>query len=192
MMNYRHTILSKSLPFFYIIICVFILLNSCKNEATKISVKNPSPYFTNFFSEHEEGILKSISFNSQAGEIKKIEKSKLYESSNDHLFYEFSYPKDSTPFEEYANIHYYFNEANTLDIITADIYLNDSIQEQQLKNNLIDYYTQQFGNPKTDDYGYTTWNASKKEKKTDKEYSYSVAIKKLKDDYGINLEYLKE
>jgi hypothetical protein len=127
-----------------------------------------------------------------AKQVKKSEDSKLYESSPDHLFYEFSYPKDSTIFSEYANIHYYFNENNQLDIITADIYLNDSIQERQLKDNLVEYYTIQYGNPETDDYGYSTWKAVGKDKQSEKEYTYSVAIKKLKEDFGLALEFLKQ
>jgi hypothetical protein len=118
--------------------CIFLFnLAACQQNNNKATIENASPYFSNFFTGNEDAVLRGIQFNCTPDELKKLEKAKLYESTPDHLFYEFSYPKDSTTFSEYANIQYFFNENNQLDIIIAEIYLNDSTQEQQLKNNLI-------------------------------------------------------
>ena len=136
--------------------------------------------------------MRGVDFNLSPEELKKLEKSKLYEVTGDHLFYEFSYPKDSTPFSEYANVEYFFDENNKLDIITTDIYLNDSAQEEKLKSSFIQYYNNRYGSSEMDDYEYDVWNATFKDTKSGMKYKYTVALKPLENDNGITLEYLRE
>lgn len=171
---------------------ILFVITSCQHNRYRDAVKNPSPYFTHFFTGSEENVLRDVNFNSTQDELKKTEKSRLFESTADHLFYEFSYPTDSTAFSEYANVQYFFNEDNQLDIITADIFLNDSLQENQLKNNLNEYYNLRFGSPETDDYDHNVWKGSFKDAKSDKKYNYTVALKELTGDYGITVEYVRE
>ena len=136
-------------------------------------------------------MLRGVDFNISQDELKKIEKSKLYESTSDHLFYEFSYPKDSTPFAEYANVEYFFDENNKLDIITTDIYLSDSFQEVTLQKKFIEYYNKRYGNSKNDDYAYDVWNGSFKDKTFGAKHKYTVALKPLENDNGVTLEYVR-
>lgn len=172
--------------------CIFILLAACQQNNNKATIENASPYFSIFFTGNEDAVLRGIQFNCTPDELKKLEKAKLYESTPDHLFYEFSYPKDSTTFSEYANIQYFFNENNQLDIITAEIYLNDSTQEQQLKNNLIEYYNQRFGNPEKDEQDHEVWTGYFTDATLDKKISYSVAIKEINGEFGIGIEYVRQ
>jgi hypothetical protein len=164
---------------------------SCRNESQG-EVKDASPYFTNFFAKDDKGVLRGISFGMTQEEIKKMEKAKLFESTADHLFYEFSYPKDSTNFGEYANVQYFFDENSRLDIITADIFLNDSIQENKLKTSLVQYFNSQYGTSKSDDYDYDVWKGKTDVKNSGEKANFSVALKGLDDDYGVKLEYMKE
>ena len=169
------------------------LFSSCQHDDKKSDLEDASPYFTNFFTGNDEAVLRDISFNMNPDEVKKVEPSKLYETTADHLFFEFSYPTDSTAFSEYANVQYFFNENNQLDIITADIYLNDSIQEQKLRNTLTQYYNKRYGNPDADDNNVSVWSDSYKDLKTNTKLNYSIAIKDLEDDdFGVSIEYLKQ
>lgn len=175
-----------------IVLILVLIITSCKHNNYRDSLKNPSPFFTNFFTGSEENVLRDVNFNISQDELKKIEKSKLYESTPDHLFYEFSFPTDSTSFSEYANVQYFFNEDNELDIMTADIYLNDSSQQEKLNHTLTDYYNLRFGNPEKDENDHSVWKAKYRDKKTDKKINYSIALKELEDEYGVSLEYVRE
>lgn len=170
----------------------FLLLNSCKHDKYAKDIKDASPYFTNFFTGTDDDILRTVNFNLSQDEVKKIEKSKLYESTADHLFYEFIYPKDSSSFSEYANVQYFFNENNQLDIITTDIFLNDSTQVVQAKNTFEQYYNKRYGDPTPDENGYDVWKGDFKDAKTNTNYNYTVALTELPDEFGIKIEYLKE
>ncbi|MFN8284015.1 MAG: hypothetical protein U0U67_12420 [Chitinophagales bacterium] len=172
--------------------CCLLMLLSCKHDKYADDIKNASPYFTNFITGSEDAILRNINFNLTEDEVKKIEPSKLYESTADHLFYEFIYPKDSTAFSEYANVQYFFNENNQLDIITADIYLNDSAQVAHTKNSFEQYYTKRYGSAEQDEKGYNIWNGEFKDAKTNKEANYTIAVTELEEEVGIKIEYLKE
>jgi len=184
--------MKKSILFYPVFLLALLLLHSCRNDNAKNEIKDPSPYFKTFITGDEKNVLRDINFNLSADEIKKNETSKLYEETPDHLFYEFSFPTDSTAFSEYANIQYFFDENNQLDIITADIYMNDSIQENKLRNNLMDYYTYKYGSLQKDDNEQDVWKGTFTDKKTNQSYYYSVAIKKLEDDYGVSIEYVRE
>lgn len=169
-----------------------LLLAACRHEGKQADFKDASPYFTAFFPKEENGVLRGIQFNMQEDDVKKMEKSKLYETTPDHLFYEFSYPKDSTEFEEYANVQYFFDENGKLDIITTDIFLNDSMQEEKLKSDILRYFGALYGKSHTDDYDYDVWDAVYEDRKNGKQYNYTIALKGLDNDYGISLEYMRE
>ena len=99
---------------FQILYLTFFLcfIISCHHDTYKDSIKDASPYFISLFTGNEDAVFRGINFNETADAIKKIETSKLYESTPDHLFYEVTFPKDSTSFSEYANVQYFFNEDN--------------------------------------------------------------------------------
>ena len=182
----------KTKNIFWLLVVSFSFFISCKNDKNKDSLKDASPYFTNLFTGNEDAVFRGINFNETVDAVKKAEKAKLYESTTDHLFYEFTYPKDSTAFSEYANVQYFFNEENQLDIIITDIYLTDSIQETKLKNTLTEYYNQRFDAADEDEYEYPVWKASFEDKKADKKYNYTIALKEVSDDFGVTLEYMRE
>jgi hypothetical protein len=136
------------------IVCC-MLFSACRNNAAeKYELTDASPYFAPLMQDDDASVWRGMDFKLTADEIKKLEKAKLYETTPDHLFYEFSYPDDSTALSEYANIQYFFNENGLLDIITADIYLNDSAQQDKLYNTFSQYYTLRYGDPETDDNNY--------------------------------------
>ncbi len=190
MQKSRFQIFSFTSCFLIIGFCIFCLV-SCQHDS-KDSAKDTSPYFINFFTGSDADIFRDVNFNITQDELKKIETSKLYESTADHLFYEFSFPTDSTAFSEYANVQYFFDENNQLDIITSDIYLNDSIQEKNLKNTLTAYYNTRFGKADADENNNDVWKSTFQDKKTSEKYDYSIALKELADDYGVSLEYVRK
>lgn len=177
---------------FWLLAFSFFLFTSCKHEKYKETLKDPSPFFTNLFTGNEDAVFRGINFNETSDAVKKMEKAKLYESTSDHLFYEFTYPKDVTPFSEYANIQYFFNEENQLDIITTDIYLTDSIQEIKLKNTLTQYYNMRFKEEDENESEYPVWKATYEDIKNDKNYNYTISLKEVSDDFGVSLEYMRE
>ena len=179
----------QSIVFILVFSCI---IYSCKNDKHKDSLKDASPYFTNLFTGKDDAVFRGINFNETVDAVKKTEKSKLYESTTDHLFYEFTYPKDSTTFSEYSNVQYFFNEENQLDIIITDIYLTDSVQEIKLKNTLTEYYNQRFTAADKSEYEYPVWKASFEDIKADKKYNYTIALKEVSDDFGVTLEYMRE
>ena len=146
--------------------CILIL-TSCKHDKYAKEIKDASPYFTNFFTGTDEDILRNVNFNVSLDEVKKIEQAKLYETTADHLFYE-------------------------LDIITTDIYLNDSAQVAQTKKSFEQYYTKRYGKSERDEKGYDIWNGEFTDTKTKKDFNYSVALTELEEEVGIKIEYLKE
>lgn len=180
--------MKKYIPY----IAALFLLYSCRNNQTKNEIQNASPYFKAFITGDEKYVLRDINFNLTSEEIKEKETSKLYEETPDHLFYEFSFPTDSTAFSEYANIQYFFNENNQLDIIIADIYMNDSIQENILRNNLTDYFNYKYGTQVKNDDDQEVWKGTFLDDKSNKSYYYTIDIKKLEDDFGVSLEYVRE
>lgn len=188
----NNIILTHRRIFFFTLCFMLFILNSCHFDNGKVSLKDPSPFFTDLFTGNEDAVLRGINFNETSDAVKKIEKAKLYESTSDHLFYEFTYPKDSTPFSEYANLQYFFNEENQLDIITADIYLSDSIQEIKLKNTLTEYYNKRFETVEENESEYPVWKAVFEDVKADKKYNYTISLKEVSDDFGVSLEYMRE
>lgn len=191
--TYAYTGVLKKITLFLFIITGLLIFQACKNKSSvKYELENASPYFTPLVDLNDESVWRGINFNLSAAEVKKLEKAKLYETTPDHLFYEFSYPEDSTTISEYANIQYFFDENGKLDIITSDIFMNDSTQESQLKNTFIQYFNQRFGSSETDSYNYEVWKGSYEDKTLKKEIYYSVALKKLKDEFGVTLEFLRE
>lgn len=180
--------LQKSL-FILLFVSVFA---ACQHKHPKAEVANMSPYFNAFISENETHVLRNIDFNLTPDEVKKRETCKLYDETSDHLFYEFSFPTDSTTFSEYADIQYFFNENNLLDIISAGIYVNDSIQEKKLMENLTDYFNLRYGKQHETQDGDKVWQGDAKNKTNHEHYSYSVSLKKLEDDeHGVQLEFVK-
>ncbi len=70
--------------------------------------------------------------------------------------------------------------------------MNDSTQEQQLKNNLIEYYNQRFGNPEKDEQDHEVWTGYFTDATLDKKISYSVAMKEINGEFGIGIEYVRQ
>lgn len=178
-------------PIFITLFLIFLVISSCRNENKPI-LKNESPYFSSLFMPNENTVFRKTVFNLTPEEVRKIETAKLFESAADHLFYEYTFPKDSTTFSEYANVQYFFNELNQLDIITTDIYLNDSLQEKQLKNTLTEYFQQTLGDTENDENNQLVWTASLKDAKTNKSYQYNISLKEIPDEFGVSLEFVRE
>lgn len=175
--------------YIYILI-ISIFLFSCKNE-NDIEVSNPSIYYKELITKEKKAIFKNINFDFTLEEVKKVENAQLYEATPEHLFYSYNFPKDSSLFVEYADIKYFFDEENTLKIITANIYLNDSVQESQLLENFKEYYTIKYGDTKIDDYDYDNWDATADSRNKKGKYYYNIAIKKLENEYGVAIELLR-
>lgn len=191
--------MKKDLPFtlyttpfnhliYFFILCSSFIFTSCHHDGNRNDIKNASPYFTQFYTGNEAAVLRDINFNMSPDDVKKIETCKLYENTPDHLFYEFSFATDSTAFSEYANVQYFFNETNQLDIITADIYLNDSTQQSALKKTLTQYFDERYESADDADT-YSVWTGTFEDKIMNKKYEYTISLKKLEDDFGVSIEY---
>ncbi len=174
----------------YYIILLVILFTSCRNE-NNIEISNPTIYFNEIITNEKNAIFKNINFDFTLDDVKKTDNAQLYEATAEHLFYSYNFPKDSSQFIEYTDIKYFFDEDNILKIITATVYLNDSIQEAKLLENLKEYYTIKYGDTKVDDYSYDNWEATADSKNKKGKYYYNIAIKKLENEYGVTIELLR-
>ena len=56
--------------FAFCLLVSFFALTSCKHEN---EIKDASPYFTGFYNNNENSILRDINFNMTPDEVKKIE-----------------------------------------------------------------------------------------------------------------------
>lgn len=178
----------------FLILCSLLCFSSCHLNNKKEDLNNASPYFTAFFTGNEASVLRNINFNMNSDEVKRIEPSKLFESTSDHLFYEFSFPTDSTAFSEYANIQYFFNENNQLDVISNHIYLNDTLQQNKLEKTLTLYFNEKLGDSEINADKEAFWTSTFKDISNRKKYNYTVSVKDLEDDQddkaiGITVEY---
>lgn len=174
----------------YYIYLILLLIISCKND-NDIEISNPSVYYQELITKEKKAIFKNINFDFTLEEVQKIETAQLYESTEEHLFYSYNFPKDSSKFVEYADIKYFFDEDKILKIITANIYLNDSLQEAQLLQNFKEYYNEKYGDTKIDDYSYDNWDATADSKNKKGKYYYNIGIKKLENEYGVAIELLR-
>ncbi len=177
------------LPYFVFGI-LLISFFACKNKSNGENKNATSPYFNELFQANSDAVFRAISFNLDADAVKKIETAKLYETTSDHLFYELSFPKDTSLFVEYANLQYFFNANNQLDIITADVFLNDAAQEEKLIQALKSYFDDNYTSIKNENGNFPMWEASAYDKKSDKDLDYTIALKDNPDDFGISLEFL--
>ena len=146
-----------------IVLLFFIIISSfyaCKNNSSKEETKINSPYFSPLLTNKNTSVFRGIDFNSSAENIKQTENAKLYEATSDHLFYELDFPNDTSQFIEYANIQYFLNPKNKLDIITVDVFLNDTIQEMTLKIDLLNYFNSKFKKIRNDDGTFPMWETT--------------------------------
>lgn len=178
-------------PIFYLLISIVLYgAISCKNE-NKSNKEFASPYFSPLFKANNAFVYRNAMFGYSVDEIKKSETAKLYDATVDHLFYEFSFPKDSTLFSEYANVNYFFDENNQLDIITTDVFLSDSAQVDALSTALNEHFTALYGNKIETDVEKPFWNGSIRNKEN-KEINYTISYSTLSDDIGISIEFVRK
>jgi len=146
------------------------------------------PIFSAIVGDNDNNIFRNVNFGLKQDVVKKAETSKLFDFAPDHMFYEVTFPDDSSKFQEYADIEYYFNEKDILDIVVAKIYVNDSIQQSQLLANLQQYYTNKLGKSSVDKYNGEFWKGEYKLDKS-KAMDYYVFMEPLPKEFGISLEF---
>ena len=57
---------------------------------------------------------------------------------------------------------------------------------------MTEYYNQRFDIADEGEFEYPVWRASFEDKKADKKYNYTIALKEVSDDFGVTLEYMRE
>ncbi|MCB9033815.1 MAG: hypothetical protein H6553_08260 [Chitinophagales bacterium] len=167
------------------IIVVLIVFKIKKKD--KVTIDNPSIYFESLYDTKGKHLFRAVDLMMTKKNVLSNEKATLFEEPDNNLFYAYSFPVDSTPFGEYLDLKYFFNENNQLDIIMCNVYLNDSIQEDKMIKNLNQYYSYLYGRKEVDEFKYDVWNAHTTYQKED--VDFTVAIRKMQEEYGINIEY---
>lgn len=170
-------------------IVVVVSIYACNNHNKKHSKSN-LPYIAYLFQGNDKNVFRNIDFNTSIDVVKKTETSKLFDATTDHLFYELTFPKDSTTFSEYANLQYFFNENNKLDIIIADVFFADSTQQTIFFSDLLSYFDDNFDKQDNNDTDYPIWKATFKDPSTEKEFDYTIALKEKKDENAVSIEYM--
>ena len=173
----------------YIYILFLLTLHTgCKNHEFSDNITNRSPYFSAIVGDNDNNIFRNVNFGLKQDVVKKAETSKLFDFAPDHMFYEVTFPDDSSQFQEYADIEYYFNENDILDIMVARIYVNDSVQQSQLYNNLQQYYHAKLGSSAIDKFNGEFWKGQFTQGKS-KPMDYYVFMEPLPKEFGISLEF---
>lgn len=174
----------------FAILIAGLSFSACEQTQYTKDISNPSPYFINLVEGFDKSVFHGVDLCLSQDDVRKREKAQLYERTADHLFYNYVFPRDSTAFSEYADIQYFFDKNNTVEIITTNIFLNDSLQQDQLLQNFTQYFNNRYGDSKPDDYGYQVWNGTLETDAQD--WDYSIGLTPMTDEYGLTIEYLRD
>jgi hypothetical protein len=147
----------------HLVILVFLFLVSCREEKKEVE-KSKQRVFAGYhvlldeIIRSKEGVFRGLNLNSSSEQIKKAEPSPPTETSENHLFFEYS-PDSITNY----SIDYTLNN-DSLEEISVQINCNDLDLTTYLFCDLKDYYANKLPNP-TEDKGYVVYNCFEGQRK---------------------------
>lgn len=170
-------------------LCLFIIACSNPKENQKVEVSAPPSTQTYNSSDAQNllsaiigtngGLLRGIQFGDSITDVKKKEKSEIFEEEETHVGYSFD-----TNNLETVDILYSKDKQNRVKGIELDIYMNTDASNDSLKKEMSKEFTQRYGKPleNTED---PTWIIKPKGK---------VSIKMIKNklDRGLEVRFVQD
>lgn len=185
---------------FILLVAVFaISCNPKKNSNNNIQIENDivsktsENYFNAIFDrDSEDGVIRGFAFGVLQKDIEATENDliDLIESNEQLSFYEILLSNDTTKNIDYAEIKYFYNSENKLDIATINYYVEDSLVNMLLFENISKAYEKRFGHSYVDVDGYNVWTS---ENSSASGFDIALKMKQLLNlnEPGITLEYTK-
>jgi hypothetical protein len=169
-----------------------LLCASC----TLCKKKNNTPHFSSYVEKlfsTEEDFFRGISMGMSRDKVKSKEEIRPVSEESNLLRYEIIYPKDSTTYEEYADIEYNFTDSDKLDIITGKIYASEAQLSDSIYSDVSRYLTYNYGIAEKDAYNYEVWKGKSMNYAGDS-ISINIGIikKQIDDEYLIIYEIMQE
>ena len=152
-------------------------------------------YFTKIFKPKKNKVFRNIVFDFPLDSIMNIEKRKeliLTDQKESYLQYEFDLSLDTIKGIDYVMVKYIFDDADRLDIITVNYYIQDSLSTHNFYDHLNHSLADQYGDYYIDSDGYTVWESSYK-RSDSVDVAYDIAIRKFIkfQDPGVTIEFMR-
>jgi len=193
----------QNLLFAFIVSCMFSVCAPSEKENNVVGGNDiegmaeniTQIYFETVFLPDKDKIFRDVSLDLPIGEVKDIESNynlSLTENKDDYLQYETDLLVDTAKGVDYVEVKYIFDDADRLDIVTVNYYIQDS----SVTNSLFDYintsFSGQYGDYYIDSDGYTVWESSYRRADT-VEVTYDIGIRKFIkiNDPGITIELMR-
>ena len=190
------------LPLFLILLLLSVACKSGNKPSEEYSDDMTLPtdttmaHFSSVFGSENDKVFRSVNFNMNKEEVKKIEAEqsesiKLVEDVKNMLFYEVDLTNDTSKAIDYAEIKYFFDVHDALDIISVNYYILDSLTIRNLSESIFQKMTRKYGDSYVDSEDYIVWESSFENE--GKSTLFEVATKELtkQNDPGVTVEYLK-
>jgi len=175
-----------------LVLIILVLCAGCNLFKKKKRIRHFSPYVEKLFVPDLD-FFRNTHLGMPLVKVKTTEKIKPANTESNLLRYEILYPKDSTTYEEYADIEYNFNDDDKLDIITGNIYTSHQQLADSIYRDITRYLQYNFGTHNTDDYHYDVWKVKSINYAEDSILlNVGIIQKHIEDEYIITYEIMQD
>lgn len=152
-------------------------------------------YYNIIFNEAEDKVFRNVMLDMDQDTVKSIEADfdlALSEEEAGYLQYEQDLLVDTVRGSDYVELKYIFDDADRLDIITVNYYIQDSSMTNSLFDHLYHEFSEDYGDFYIDSDGYTVWESSYY-RSDSTNVAYDIAIRKFiqLNDPGITIELMR-
>ncbi len=141
----------------------------------------------------KEDFFRNTHLGMSLEKVKSTEKIKPIGIESNLLKYEIILPKDSTTYEEYADIEYNFSDSDKLDIITGKIYTSQQQLSDSIFRDISRYLNNNFGIAQKDEYDYQVWNGKTINNAEDSiNINIGIIQRIIEEEYVIIYEIMQE
>lgn len=178
--------------YFCYTLSLLLLCASCTLFKKKKKIPHFSSYVEKLFTP-EEDFFRGTNMGMSLEKVRSKEEIRPVGEESNMLRYEIIYPKDSTTYEEYADIEYNFNDSDRLDIITGKIYTSEQQLSDSIYTDISRYLTYNYGNYEKDEYNYQVWKGKAMNYAGDSiKINIGIIQKHIEDEYLIIYEIMQE
>ncbi len=152
-------------------------------------------YYLKIFQPYKKKVFRDIVFDYPIDSVLNIEKHndlKLTDQKSNYLQYEYDLSIDTVKGIDYVMVKYIFDDADRLDIITVNYYIQDSLGTHNFYDQLNHSLQTEYGDYYIDSDGYTVWESAYK-RKDSIDVAYDIAIRKLVkfEEPGVTIEFMR-
>jgi hypothetical protein len=159
-----------------------IVIGACSSQGTFSHLDESS----RFVLRSDSGLFRGVYSDMGASEVKAHEKATLAEEESDYL----RYTHEGQPLDGQAEYEYFFASQDRLDRIVATVTIYNKDNLEQLKQDIVTFYDQKFGNHKTKDEEKHLWEFDAP-KGRDGSIEIELTTASDKDAYTLNIVITK-